>query len=153
MKTSQYTFIQTHGWLSAKKNKKQKTKKICLPMQETWVQSLGREDPLEEETATHSRILAWRLPWTEEPGGLQFIGLQKSDTTEWLTHTGLCCPVSKHVTCQIQQGLCQLAKASVWPRFVGAISWSAELTRGHLEWKARIDSRKMPKWWSAMGKR
>ena len=41
------------------------------PMQETRVQSLGREDPLEKEMATHSSILAWRIPWTEEPGGLQ----------------------------------------------------------------------------------
>ena len=40
-------------------------------MQETWVQSLGREDPLEKEMATHSSILAWRIQWTEEPGGLQ----------------------------------------------------------------------------------
>ena len=46
-------------------------------MRETQVQSLGREDPLEEETATHSRILAWRIPWTEEPGGLQSVGLQR----------------------------------------------------------------------------
>ncbi|RNJ94163.1 hypothetical protein COI36_12735 [Neisseria meningitidis] len=43
-------------------------------MRETWVQSLGREDPLEEEMATHSSILAWRIPWTEEPGGLQSKG-------------------------------------------------------------------------------
>ena len=40
-------------------------------MQETWVQSLGQEDPLEKGTATHSSILAWRTPWTVEPGGLQ----------------------------------------------------------------------------------
>ena len=40
-------------------------------MQETWVRSLGREDPLEKEMATHSSILAWRIPWTEEPGELQ----------------------------------------------------------------------------------
>ena len=40
-------------------------------MQETWVQSPGKEDPLEKEMATHSSILAWRIPWTEEPGGLQ----------------------------------------------------------------------------------
>ena len=46
-------------------------------MQETWVQSLGWEDPLEKEMATHSRILAWRIPWTEEPGGLQSIGSQR----------------------------------------------------------------------------
>ena len=40
------------------------------------VQSLGQEDPLEEELATHSTILAWKIPWTEEPGGLQFMGSQ-----------------------------------------------------------------------------
>ena len=43
-------------------------------MQETWVQSLGREDPLETEMATHSSIHAWRIPWTEEPGELQSAG-------------------------------------------------------------------------------
>ena len=46
-------------------------------MQETWVQTLGWEHPLEEEMATHSIILAWKIPWTEEPGGLQSIGLQE----------------------------------------------------------------------------
>ena len=46
-------------------------------MQETWVQSLEQEDPLEEEMATHSSILAWEIPWTEEPGGLQFMGSQR----------------------------------------------------------------------------
>ena len=46
-------------------------------MQKTWVQSLGREDPLEKGMATHSSILAWRIPWTEEPAGLQSIGLQR----------------------------------------------------------------------------
>ena len=45
-------------------------------MPETWVQSLGREDTLEREMATHSSILAWRIPWTEEPGGLQSTGSQ-----------------------------------------------------------------------------
>ena len=44
---------------------------------ETWIQSLGQEDLLEEATATHSNILAWRIPWTEEPGGLQSMGLQR----------------------------------------------------------------------------
>ena len=43
-------------------------------MQETWAQSLGQEDALEKEMATHSRILAWRIPWTEEPGRLQSTG-------------------------------------------------------------------------------
>ena len=46
-------------------------------MLETWVQSLGREDPLEKEMATHSSILAWRTPWMEEPGGLQSMGSQR----------------------------------------------------------------------------
>ena len=46
-------------------------------MRETWVRSLGWEDPLEEGMATHSSILAWRIPWTEEPGGLQSVGLQR----------------------------------------------------------------------------
>ena len=46
-------------------------------MWETWVRSLGREHPLEKEMATHSSILAWRIPWTEEPGGLQSTGLQR----------------------------------------------------------------------------
>ena len=46
-------------------------------MQETWVRSLSQEDPLEKEMATHSSILAWRIPWMEEPGGLQSKGLQR----------------------------------------------------------------------------
>ena len=46
-------------------------------IQETWVQSLGWEDSLEEGMATHSSILAWSIPWTEEPGGLQSRGLQR----------------------------------------------------------------------------
>ena len=50
-------------------------------MQETQVQFLGREDLLEKEIATHSSILAWRIPWTEEPGRLQPMGLPESDTT------------------------------------------------------------------------
>ena len=45
--------------------------------QETWVLSLGQEDPLEEGTATHSSILAWRVPWTEEPDRLQFMGSER----------------------------------------------------------------------------
>ena len=50
-------------------------------MQETWVRFLGWEDPLEKEMAIHSSILAWKIPWTEEPGGLQSMGSQESDTT------------------------------------------------------------------------
>ena len=60
------------------------TVKHLLTMRETWVRSLGREDPLEKEVAPHSSTLAWKIPWTEEPGRLQSIGLQESDTTERL---------------------------------------------------------------------
>ena len=57
-----------------------KKKKINLPMQErqkTWVQSLSQEDPLEQEMVTRSSILAWKIPWTEEPGGIQPMGPQR----------------------------------------------------------------------------
>ena len=56
-------------------------------MQETQVRFLGWEDPLEKGKNTHSSILAWRIQWTEEPGGLQSIGSQELDMTEWLNHT------------------------------------------------------------------
>ena len=63
------------------------TVKNLPAIQETQVQSLGWKDPLEKERATHFSILAWRIPWTEAPGRLQSMGLQKSDTTERLAHT------------------------------------------------------------------
>ena len=65
--------IRLPRWLGGKKS-------ICLPMQEPkemWVQSLGREDPPEEEMETHSSILAWEIPWTEERGRLQSMGSQR----------------------------------------------------------------------------
>ena len=52
------------------------TVKNLPAMKETWVQSLGWEDPLEKGMATHSSVLAWRIPWTEKPGGLQSVGSQ-----------------------------------------------------------------------------
>ena len=54
----------------------QRVKRLS-PMLETWVRSLGQEDPLEKEMATHSSTLAWRIPWTEKPGRLQPMGSQK----------------------------------------------------------------------------
>ena len=54
-------------------------------MQETWVHFLGQEDPLEKEVATQSSILAWRIPWTEEPGGHGPWGRKELDTTEQVT--------------------------------------------------------------------
>jgi len=53
------------------------TVKHLSTMQETWVRSLGREDPLEKEMAPHSSTIAWKIPWTEEPGRLQYMGLQR----------------------------------------------------------------------------
>ena len=55
-------------------------------MQDIWVQFLGQEDPLEKKMATHSSIFAWRISWTEEPGGLQSMGLEELDTTQQLNH-------------------------------------------------------------------
>ena len=51
-------------------------------MQKTQVQSLGGEDPLEKEMATHSSILAWKIPWTDEPDGIQFMSCKELDMTE-----------------------------------------------------------------------
>ena len=59
-------------------------------MQETWVWSLGWEDPLEKETATYSSILAWKIPWTEEPGGLQSMGSQRAGHEQLSTLTQSC---------------------------------------------------------------
>ena len=60
-----------------------------LEMQETWVQSLGQEDPPEQEMATHSNILVWKIPWTEEPGRPQSMGSQsiRQDWARTRTHT------------------------------------------------------------------
>ena len=66
--------------------------KLLPTMQETQVQSLDWEDPLEKEMATHSSILAWEIPWTEEPDGLQSMGSLESYTTERLPfHFSLSC--------------------------------------------------------------
>ena len=63
------------------KNKAQSVKNLPA-MQETQVRSLGQEDPPEKEMANHCSILAWKIPWTEEPGGLQSMGCKESNTTE-----------------------------------------------------------------------
>ena len=76
----------------------------CLPAQETWetgVRSLGQEDPLEEGIATHSSILAWRIPWTEEPGGLPSMGLQSQTWLKRLgTHSGWV--IASYVLCSLR---------------------------------------------------
>ena len=77
------------------------TVKNLPAMQETWVQSLGWEDPLEKRMTTHSSIPAWRIPWTEESGGLQFMGSKKLDTTERLIrHEPLPVTVVQHPALQ-----------------------------------------------------
>ena len=83
-----------------------KKKKILLPVQEMWetqVRCLSREGPLEEEVATHSSILAWRIPWAEEPGGLHYSlwGLKELDTSEGLkseSESSSCSVLSDYVT-------------------------------------------------------
>ena len=72
-------------------------------MQEARVQSLGQEDPLEGEMATHSSILAWKIPWTEKPGGLQSRSWVELDTTEWLSLQPL--PLSSLSHCKILRGI------------------------------------------------
>ena len=69
----QYFLAGLPKWFSAKESASQ-----CRRWQ---VGSLGQEDPLEKEMATHSSILAWKIPWTEEPGGLQSMGCKELDTT------------------------------------------------------------------------
>ena len=71
-------FNQLVNWLSINWTSLVAHRLKHLPtMQETWVQPLGREDPLEKEMAAHSSVLAWKIPWMEEPGGLQSMGLQR----------------------------------------------------------------------------
>ena len=77
--------VRHHTWASLVAQ----TVKRLPAMQETWVQSLGQEDPLEKEMATHSCILAWKIPWTEEPCRLQSTGRKESDTTERLRFTSV----------------------------------------------------------------
>ena len=71
------------GWTQGQREVTGITKPLVV---ETQVQSLGLEDPLEKKMATHSSILAWRIPWAEEPGSLHPMGFQESDMTEQLHH-------------------------------------------------------------------
>ena len=68
------------SWTHARISLVAQSVKNLAAVQEIWVRSLGREEPLGKEITTHSSILAWRIPWTEEPGRLQSMGLQESDT-------------------------------------------------------------------------
>ena len=64
--------------------------KIPPAVQETWVRSLDKEDPVKKEMATHSSVLLWRILWTEEPGGLQSMGSQRV-RHDWVTNTHISC--------------------------------------------------------------
>ena len=99
-------------------------------MQQTWVQSLGWEDPLKEGMATHSSMLAWRIPWIEERGGLYSSwGRKESDTTEQLStqHSCYTCNLSKKCT----------VVALNPPNLMKIASWVAELFLFFLFWKVK----------------
>ena len=111
VKIMEYTHIHIHPWANSKQSNRNKVQYIDLAhngkkkklfttslvvqtvkrlsiMWETWVQSLGREDPLENEMAIHSSIIAWKIPWTEEPGRLQSMGSQRVGHN-WVTSLSL----------------------------------------------------------------
>ena len=103
-------------------------------MQETWVRSLGREDPLEKEMATHSGILAWRIPWTEELGRLQSTGSQSwtqlSDFTFTFSHV-----VGRHFTVWATGHLQVFTEPSTFS-FFGISGWGIDLDYCYFEWLA-----------------
>jgi len=112
-------------------------------MQEVQVQSLGGEDPLKEEMATHSSILAWKIPWTEKPGGLQFIGSPRV-RHNWsdFAHTHTWSKTFVHVGC----GLTSQPVVSPWiPR---SFPWRLEvgrcLTRTHWVLRVNVSSGQLP---------
>ena len=80
-------------------------------MWETWVRSLGWEDPLEKEMATHSSTLAWRIPWMEELGGLQSMGHKESDTTERL-HFHYCAHLCRKCSLDVSNFLDEISSLS-----------------------------------------
>ena len=87
-------------------------------MPEIWIRFLGREDPLGEGTEIHSNILAWRIPWTEEPGRLQSIGHKESDTTEATEHTFI-------LVAQLVKNL-----PAMWETLVQFLGWDDPLEKG-----------------------
>ena len=105
------------GWLRTTRFRSIKGPQHLSTMQETWVRSLGQEDPLEKEMATHSSTLAWKIPWTEKPGRLQSMGSQRvghnSATSHSLSLSLSRCrypsnwlvDISKHLSHQQREGL------------------------------------------------
>ena len=86
---------------------------------ETWIQPLDQEDPLEEDMATHSSILVWRIPWTEELGGLQSKGVQK-DTTEVTYHTHI------HPKNSVNWHVLEIKRSVLWKGHILLCLWSFE---------------------------
>ena len=101
-------------------------------MQETRVQFLGREDPLEKEMATHASILAWRILWREEPGRLQSMGLQESDTTERLNRQHRR-PPFLHI--HLPGALCWLRKKGGWVGMDGIFHRGQRRSRRSCVWE------------------
>ena len=91
-------------------------------MQETWVQSLGWEDPLEKEMATHSSILVWRISWTEEPNRLQFMGLKRLLWSESLITSPLLSPFAKPILSYMTHHSTWLIIPSSWDTLSSIIS-------------------------------
>ena len=122
-------------------------------MQETWVRSLGREDPLEKEMATHSSTLAWRIPWTEEPGGLHSSrGHKELDTTEQLhyAHSRICVIMSIKKTTANPQSY-----SFKWIIFLNHLviefksySWLLYFYNNILDWQTFFST---TKWYSDLG--
>ena len=98
-------------------------------MQKIQVRFLHREDRGEKEMATHSSILAWRIPWTEEPGGLQSMGSQESDTTERLNHYLDCDPLGLSFILRLR------SVATLYTRNLRSIACQG--TRSHADARAR----------------
>ena len=122
-------------------------------MQEIRVRSLGWEDPPEKEMATYSSILAWRIPWTEEPGGLQSMVYKELDKTEWLSLHGACYNRGKCINCTIMwewvwkineaenaeknASLPSISNSSVFPyaKTRESMSWFRYSQRDETRWK------------------
>ena len=114
----------------------------CLPaMWETRVQSLGQEDPLEKEMAAHSSILAWRIPWMEEPGGLQSMGSRRV-RHDWATSLSLSDSILKNRDITLSTKV-HLVKAMVFPLVMyGCESWTVKKAECQ-----RIDAFELWCWW------
>ena len=86
-------------------------------MRETWVRSLGREDPLEKEMATHSSILAWKILWTEEPGGLQSMGSQSQTRLSSFTSLPFTYLLRIFVFLKVEKHMLKIRGSETWRSF------------------------------------